>query len=60
MVLTLFHTPAILVKDREAQLPDYLLNFENFEAALLGSRSAQDNETLHVNFRGRVCKTAIG
>ena len=30
------------------------------EAALLGSRSVQDDETLHVNFRGRVCKSAIG
>ena len=37
-----------------------LLNFENFEAALLGSRSARDDETLHVNFRGQVCKSAIG
>ena len=37
-----------------------LLNFEKFEAALLGSRSAQDDETLHANFRGRMCKSAIG
>ena len=37
-----------------------LLNFENFEAALLGSMSAQDDKTLHANFRGRMCKSAIG
>ena len=41
-------------------LPISLLNFENFEAALLGSRSAQDDEILHANFRGQVCKSAIG
>ena len=37
-----------------------LLNFENFEAALLGSRSTQYDETLHAHSRGQVCKSAIG
>ena len=37
-----------------------LLNFENFEAALLGTRSTQDDETLHAYSRGQVCKSAIG
>ena len=37
-----------------------LLNFANFEAALLGSRSTQDDKTLHANSRGQVCKSTIG
>ena len=37
-----------------------MLNFENFEAALLGSKSTQNDETLHATSRGRVCKAAIG
>ena len=30
-----------------------LLNFQNFEAAFLGSRSAQDAETLHADSKGQ-------
>ena len=37
-----------------------LLSFQNFEAAFLGSRSAQDNETLHAESRGRGCQSAVG
>ena len=39
--------------------PPYL-NFQNFEAAFLGSKAAQDNETLHAESIGRGCQSAIG
>ena len=53
---------AIYILNRAKNFPGVppLLNFENFEAALLGSRSFQDDETLHANFRGVVYKSAIG
>ena len=53
---------AIQILNRAKDVPGVppLLNFENFEAALLGSRSTQDDKTLHANFRGRVYKSAIG
>ena len=53
---------AIKILNRAKNFPGVppLLNFENFEAALLGSRSTQDDETLHANSKGRVYKSAIG
>ena len=34
---------------------DPLLNFQNFEAALRGSRATQDDETWYADSRGRGC-----
>ena len=37
-----------------------ILNFQNFEAALRGSRSTQDDETWYADSRGQGCLSAIG